>query len=414
VAIGAGAACVSLVVCLVVSSVGGRIGARLDPDAYGALAHRIWQGDGFAFEPHAPPTLHRGPAYPAFVAAALAVSNGWFPGSLWVAQSLLHGVTAGIACYLASKLWGRAAGVVAGVGCAVGPALLWYVPRIWSETLLAFLCLSLFALLVGSQSGWTTSRSLCLGAIVGTLSLTKGVFLPLILLTPLLVWLTHRRVGFRRVLPTPLVAVLIVLPWTIRNYAVSGAFVPVEVGVFFNVRAGNILAQRIAEHPLSYGDIWQDYVIPVALEVRHSVPRGPEGELREERIHREAVFREIASNPALLVKKPLVAGSTFWILGDSPVKSLLNIIARLPILAFAVVGLYRRWRQGLAAKTATVLIAYYWGCHLLFAPAARHSTPLIPILTVFAAAGLLAVVSRWRHRFPGRARETAVGPPLPA
>jgi hypothetical protein len=263
-------------------------------------------------------------------------------------------------------------------------------------------CLSLFALLVGSPSHWPNRRSLGLGAVVAALSLTKGVFLPLVVLAPLLVLVAHRRVGLRRTLPIPLVAVLIVLPWTIRNYVISGALVPVELGAYFNMEAGNIFADKIAEHPLSYASIWEKYVVPVATEVSGGAPPGPRGELWKEHEYERRVLAEIKSNPGLLTKKLLVAGAMFWIIGDTPTKSLLNALTRLPILAFAVVGLHRAWRRTPAAKTAAVFVAYYWACHVLFAPPARLSTPVLPILTVFAAAGVLSLVPRWREPIPER------------
>jgi hypothetical protein len=79
---------------LLFSSVSKTYEAVLDPDSYGLLGRNIYAGKGLTFRPEDGPTVFRGPLYPGFIALSLFLAGGWYPGGVWLMQSLLHGLTA--------------------------------------------------------------------------------------------------------------------------------------------------------------------------------------------------------------------------------------------------------------------------------------------------------------------------------
>ena len=62
--------------------------AVLDSDDYAKIGISIWEGHGFSFNPETGPTVYRGPLYPGFIAFILFLTSGWYPGGIWIAQSL--------------------------------------------------------------------------------------------------------------------------------------------------------------------------------------------------------------------------------------------------------------------------------------------------------------------------------------
>ncbi len=80
-------------VLLVYPSITDPYDAVLDPDRYGPLGFGIWKNGTLAQYPDPEPSVLRGPVYPVFMAACLAVTNGVWPGSVQAGQSLLFAAT---------------------------------------------------------------------------------------------------------------------------------------------------------------------------------------------------------------------------------------------------------------------------------------------------------------------------------
>ena len=116
-------------------------------------------------------------------------------------------------------------------------------------------------------------------------------------------------------------------------------------------------------------------------------------ELEEERIYGASAVAEIRAQPRLLLRKLVVAGSTFWYIGENRSKTLVLSVLRLPILLLAAAGVWQsvRTRQR-KVWPALVIVAVYWAAHLPFAPPGRLSVVVMPVLLAFAASSLLRLV----------------------
>jgi len=66
--------------------------AVLDPDWHGPLGFGIWKLHSFSYYPSSEPASARGPLYPALIAGMLAVTNGWWPYSVQLAQCVIFGL----------------------------------------------------------------------------------------------------------------------------------------------------------------------------------------------------------------------------------------------------------------------------------------------------------------------------------
>jgi 4-amino-4-deoxy-L-arabinose transferase-like glycosyltransferase len=379
-------------------SVSQTYGAALDPDFYGLLGRHVYAGDGLTFNPGDGPTVFRGPLYPAFIALSLRLTGGWYPGGVWLFQSLLHGLTCWLVFLTAARLWSRPVALTAAFVYAFYPAVLWQVPRMWNEILLSFLVSVLIFLGLAFLEKPSFIKATGIGAVLALLSLSKGIFLPLIIVFPLVLASIGKKKIFKDAALVVIIAILVISPWSVRNYRLSGRFIPVHVGFGGNIKRGNLVAREFFRHPLSYR-VLDEITDPEMDRIKNSV-QGTQVK-RDIGVHRlmlAGALQDIRRDPSLIIRKGVSAGVMFWFLGDTSTKTVILLILRLPVILFFSWTAFQELRAGrrqLWPAVSTVIL--FWLMHLPFAPTARLSIPLLPILTMFAAAGV------WRLPFLRRA-----------
>jgi len=205
---------------------------NFDEADYELLAQNLARGEGLCYKP-GEPTLFRAPLYPLFIAGVYTLVGRRSHTAVRFAQALLSATTAGLLFLLGTLVFGRAAGVWAGILMACYPTMLYYVPKLLSETLFIFLlAASLLSLVLAIRRGkvwlWIVT-----GFLFGLTFLCRLVLLPFLLL---LLWPMALYLARRGVLRRPLVGLtafylafgLAICPWVIRNYNVSGHFVPTD------------------------------------------------------------------------------------------------------------------------------------------------------------------------------------------
>jgi 4-amino-4-deoxy-L-arabinose transferase-like glycosyltransferase len=207
---------------------------RNDAREYHLIAESIAAGDEYpssAYLLYGGPTAIRPPAYPSVLAMAYAM-----PGDDLAAGRALGiglGVLLVVLVYLvARRIWGRSVALAAGCLTAVFPPLVLLSRDLVSESL--FIALELGAVLcvlnarrAGGAPGWAAAA----GALAGLAALTRSTGLLLVVVLALGAWVGRPRwqLGVLRA-PAILVAcaALVIAPWTVRNAAEFGRFIPVS------------------------------------------------------------------------------------------------------------------------------------------------------------------------------------------
>ena len=373
-----------------------------DEREYLALAQAIIAGRGFAYEPgHESGTTQqfgRAPMYPLFLAAIGAgrAPHDAAPTAVKVAQSVVGALAVWVIGLLAWRLGGSAAGLVSAWIAAVYPPLVWIDAYVLTEGLYCALALSTVLVLdraidrADAGQPWTP-RAIAAGALCGIAILVRPAMLFFLPVAGVWLFLRHRRALAAIAIMTALV---VVAPWTVRNYRTYGRFVLVasEGGVTF--WTGN--------HPLARGegDLAANPEIKVAeIAFRARYPALTAEEL-EPLYYREAV-EYIAHHPAwwvgLLGRKLFY---TFVPIGPSytlhsTLYAASSIVSYLLLIPFAIAGVRAHRRRGptlgaakgpealflLAASAALVCI--------LFFPQERFRIPVIDP-TLIVCVGLLA------------------------
>lgn len=370
---------------------------NLDPDRCGVLAGNIASGRGYVYAEGEPPAVDRGPAYPAFLAVLRLATGTDAPWVIQAVQALLHGATAFLVYGLLLRSAGRRAAIIAQLLTALHPMLIWYSARVWTETFFTFLVTAVIVLhgkVLARPGEFAAAAG---GAVAGLASLTKGIFLPWGLLAGGLLLARKGRGALRPALLLAFVPFLVVLPWTIRNAAVTGALVPVHTLLGANMINGDAVRDSLFAHPGSSSALYA-----VAQARRNSLLEGTGWTMEDpagDRRLLEASLRENISRPGLFLRKLLLNAATFWYLGESPEKSLFLALIQAPLVAVVVLALFRL-RGDTSALPLLLMVGLFWVLHALVNGWARYSAPLLP--ACLALSMLLRRSPRRQDADPGR------------
>ena len=214
-------------------------------DAADYERHAISIADGRGFpdtvlaEPGSPTAL-RPPAYPYVLGAVYAVTG------THAAAGRLLGAVAGVLTVLlvfliADRVWGRRVGVVACALAAVAPPLVTMNGSLVSEQLFLPAMLALVLLLLWLRDrpeGVPLWGAALVGALCGLCALTRVVGAAFALIAMLALWGGPPRLRLASVAAPVAVlagALLVVLPWTVRNTVEFDRFTPLSTQEGFNL-----------------------------------------------------------------------------------------------------------------------------------------------------------------------------------
>jgi 4-amino-4-deoxy-L-arabinose transferase-like glycosyltransferase len=176
------------------------------------------------------------PLYPYFL-GGLSAAFGGLAAVQW-GQVLLGALIAPLLYRLGPASYGERAGLWTGAFGAFYPELVWYAAHFWSEIVFVTLLWWGFERLVAADEADRPWLPLAAGLLFGLAALTRETVLLFVPLAAL--WLVGGRAGGGRRAAVFVIAVAaVVLPWTIRNAVVTGAFVPVATRGSFNLWLGN-------------------------------------------------------------------------------------------------------------------------------------------------------------------------------
>ena len=278
-------------------------------DLFDALAWNLVTLGAFTMDGMTP-SAHVGPLYPSVLAVFYGVAGhrpDWVP--------YLHAafdVGAGVCIFFVGrKLFGSWIGAIAAAAMFLYPTYWTYDPRIRSESLLTLL-----------MSAWLWATVVCLsstrmfffvgaGLLAGLVILCKPVT---ILLAVVLVGLSFLgtdsfRVRMARASLYLLACLLVVLPWTMRNYQAFGMVIPVSAGVGAGLWMGSDpLSRGSWPMPLTMeSQIWESAGI-TPLPYAHAMY-----DVSTDQILRAKGWARITEAPARYFWLTLTRAYDFWI-----------------------------------------------------------------------------------------------------
>jgi hypothetical protein len=331
--------------------------------------------------------LMRPPLYAVFLAACI-VAFDLLIQNLRLVQAVISALTVAPLYLLTMRLFGdRRIAIVAGLLAALNYTLAFTATELLTETLFLFAVTTIFALLSHSTSA-SRWQPLIAGICLGALALLRSVALPVLALGA--IWLALQA-GKRAATTFVLAAILVIAPWTLRNYLTYNAFIIIDTTGAENLWLDNDPAGREAVKRQLYalGD-------DMAARQRLATERGIAVILANPDHMAAKVWREARLFTALQFFDDMRNRPAIWV---PPVQVWLRLIFGdglwLIILLGGAAGLWlapaRRWTLMIAAPwTLSIVLTT-----LIFHVEPRYRLPIYPALIPYAA-WMIVHLSAWR------------------
>ena len=256
------------------------------------------------------PASHVGPLYPAILALFYSLV-GHRPEGVPYLNMAMDVATAYCVFRGGSLLFGRTTGAIAAVVTFLYPAYWTYDVRIRNECLLTMLTAAWVWAAVACAKDTAVGRVAIMGMVGGLVALCKPVVLPAAGLLCIAIWLWSRswqNAGIR-LLVFATCFMMVVVPWTVRNYQQFQEFIPVSSGVGAGLWMGSDPVTR-SSWPMSEADerrIWEDAGI-APLAYPHVMY-----EARYDRQLRTLGWARIGEHPWVYLTLTITRVFDFWI-----------------------------------------------------------------------------------------------------
>lgn len=396
-----------------------------DSHEYRILAQNLLAGHGYSRETKPPyaPALQREPGYPAFLATVFAFTNT-NDNAVALIQSVLVGVSAVLAALLGHVVFrDRAIGLLGGLATALSPDLGDHARYEMSEAL--FTPLFLLSVLATFQA-WHTRRSgpaLLAGIAAALAGYVRLISLPATFLVVLasLVWdrfnppSIGRRWGWAPILVGTMV--LLAAPWVVRNGVALGQWTFTgRTGGLVVARGDKAAAPLEKQLQLAGTAAWaatfpfSQLVVPTERLYRPpNIWDGPLGELELVATTR-AIDASCEGEPTIIARDSCQTRQGLEMILTHPVQYVLMTGVEFVRLSFYIypskLSVLRNWLVwlGLATVVACLLkrelrtrertwLVLFLLAYVLPSIAVdaqpRYGVPLVPIYSLFAAAGVV-------------------------
>ena len=352
-----------------------------DSEIYDAIARGLCSGKGFVQDEFR--QISRPPAYPLFLGACYSVF-----GHSFLAVRLLQAVVGAVTCVmivlLGEYLLHPASGRIAGAVAALYPFFVFFCGLVLTETLFTFFLVLAVWLLAKAQRGsawWAAGSGATLGAATllrSSLFLFWGFLLPF--------WLLglggERRRAVRSLLAGLLGTAVVMAPWVIRNYRITGGrFVPTTLMVGRSLYEAN--SPDATGGPAMHRIDWEAVKGGAVLT-----------EMEDNDFFRGKALAYMKEHPGRTLRLAGAKLLRFWNVvpncsayrGGKYVA--ISVLTYGPVLLLGIVGVVR-WR-GRPARAALLCVPVLYFCllHMVFVGSIRYRTPVMPFVILFAAEGI--------------------------
>ena len=374
-----------------------------DQVSYDALARSLLEGRGYSFTENwypftqaNTPTSHWSFIYPLYLAGVYVVT-GYHP----LAARLIQGAVGGaLLCFLVYRIGRKVVnedtGLVGAGLAAVYGYFIYYNVALMTETYFIVLVLLSLYLSLELKEKPTLTRWIGLGFTLGLACLLRQTVLLFVPFLLFWLFLELKGRGIRWLyfaLPIAMI-LLMVTPWTIRNYLVYREF------LLLNSNAGYAL---FASNNPNLGSDWnnENVVVPVPKDLKGQNEAKLDRALTKKGL--EFIFADPERYLWLTLDKTLEF-FWFWPSNDSSRISNLNRVLSfglyLPFMLFGLWLSFSRWRSFVILY---LFIFIHTAIHLLSWPAPRYRLTVDAISMVFAGMAVLELARQsksWRRKLP--------------
>ncbi|HAB52188.1 MAG TPA: hypothetical protein DCE80_08480 [Ignavibacteriales bacterium] len=270
------------------------------------VVHNIVDGKGFSgkayFSPEPRPTSWMAPIYPYFLSGCLLIFGSYGYLVIEILQCIASAFISIILYLTGKKLFNKKAGFIAAILAAFYPPLMYYCTIMWGA-IFFILLINILILFLFKVKEIPTNYNICLcGFLMGFTALVDPVimcFYPFVFLWLFFNFPSHINTSIKNLGIVLGIMLLVISPWTIRNYLVFNKFVLIKSNIGHAFWVGN--------NPRASGNM--EIVFPEKEEIEKiSVLT----EVERERIFITKAFTFIKENPKQFVSLFFSKLRFFW------------------------------------------------------------------------------------------------------
>ena len=398
----AGILAVHLVICLVFSFVAypileEKFQLDITQDEYDDLGWSLAQGQGFRSY-HGGESVIRGPGYPAFLALIYSVAGHNF-GAVQLAQSLLSVLIVFLSWLIGRQLFSKQVSLVAAAFMALNPLLIWYVPRIMVEVPFTLVCLLVFYFsqkLLLQEIRWYNVLFTALSVAAAAYIKSIALIFPLVIFLLLLFFRRDllKSLGFTAAIFA--LVVLAILPWSIRNYDVTGGeIVPVHTSLALPIIQGKLYVDNFFDSPFSTRKAMlqtKQTMEHVSLEGGGRAISYPLANIKDEveldKAAKSYIVNYYKEKPLDLLKGMAIRSLLFWYYSSNKFFTVFLLVVNLVLIILSILAIAKNWKLK-EFWLPVVWTVFFVGFHSLIIASARFSLQLHPFLLLLSAAFIL-------------------------
>jgi 4-amino-4-deoxy-L-arabinose transferase-like glycosyltransferase len=395
-----------LLLPIITNHLGDNYHSDLFPDYYDLIAENLLSGRGYRIYADTSETMLRSPGF-VLVLAAIFSLFGKSLLAVQIVQYLMSIATAIVTYLISQRLYlTKSVSLLASGLFFFNPVSMMSDTRAGNDSTLTLSLTLVIWLLLKAIDSRRQRDFVLTGLVLGYTMLVKAsvalifpcIFLFLVIIAQFPFWTLLRNfviVGF--------VAAGIMMPWIVRNYEISGQFVPT-----MTVAGLAIFQGEEAERNISSGeDSWKllDNASKEQIRIGHEMglrmredffPQfyDPQDEV--------AFYRELASrgwaeyrkDPILLVRTVVHNFWAFWFEGRTGKATIINVLILAPLILVSISGALLSIRRERKTWILVISVITFILPHLVIIAVARYCTAILPLMCILAAGNLLSPIAR--------------------
>jgi 4-amino-4-deoxy-L-arabinose transferase-like glycosyltransferase len=340
----------------------------------------------------ATPTAQQPPVYPYLLAGIFELAGAYSYLSLWIAvglNAIFSALTAVVILQIGKRMFGAPTGVLAAWvwACWIYEAVVSI--RLWESSLSALLLAVGLWLLPKLADSLRPLLWVTFGALAGMAALTNTSLLSLFPFFWLWLWVGYRRRGLscsKWLIASVVMCVVVLAPWTIRNYATFHRLMPVRDNFGLELWLGNHEGVT--------------HVFDSAFPLLNPTEYNRLGELRFMEAKRDIALEFIGRNPGQFLRLSARHCFQFW---SAPEKS-----AWLGLSLLAWVGMVLALRRkGIDAVPYALVVLIFPLVYYITHVFSTYRHPIESVIVMLASYALVSAVERADWQW-GRTRAHSV------
>lgn len=356
-----------------------------DESHYQDIVHRLLTGQGYSFSSDAyhtavagQPTSFQEPVYPLFLSglyAVLGLENYW---AARLCQAFVGAFIPVVIFLMGEKVAGKGIGLVAGLFLVAYPSLVYFSGLLMTETLFTFLLITGLYMLTWTIEGEPGYRDIAFGMLIGITVLTRSVMLGFLLILFLWLWFhSSFRQAFQRAILIGTGCAVLILPWTVRNFVVHRAFVPLTTKGGYNIY---IYSFPVRDY--DFNDRWDVITFPDMSGL---------SEVERERLLADKGKEFIQENPLIFIEFAFHKLIDFWNpvpKTDNRLMVVANVISFGGAASFTLIGLLLLLARPEMRKPFVILfyglVGFYMLECMVFTGGMKARLPVEPLMVLLA------------------------------